>query len=505
MSDRIEQPEPVVPATIDRRTLLSRGAAAVGGLFAGQFLVSGEAQAQSKKSAAPAANSFTVSIVGEAMVTRSFSKLTDPNLLGIRKLLQDSDLAYGHMEMNIAEDDELKWTPRGAVGQAGYLYASPQIAKDLKWLGVDVMSLAQNHSLDWGSEGLLATIKHCEENGIAHAGTGINLEVARAPGFLEKDKGRMALVSIASGDNAYEWAGLPKGSHPGRPGVNMMRMRTINRVPKAAADQLKAVAKGLGNNNPRLAAAKEFSLGGGAAGVGATGYTGSVFQESDHFEVTSEAYAPDVRGNLRSIDEAQKMADYVMVAQHNSTSDGGRGTKPSAFIVDFAHKAIDAGADVYLGHGWHTFVGIEIYKGKPIFYGLGSLFWESQWITDDPADEFESYNIDTDNMVAANVAGGNLHPEGSDAWGWSAVYQLKYVDKKLTEILLYPIEMGYDFTGEKPVRNRVIGKGEMKYLDGSPRLATGANGLAILKLLQAVNTERGTKMDIKDGVGIIKV
>ena len=110
-----------------------------------------------------------------------------------------------------------------------------------------------------------------------------------------------------------------------------------------------------------------------------------------------------------------------------------------------------------------------------------------------------------DNLNAVNVAVGNLHPEGSDDWGWSAVYQVKYVDKKLTEIVLHPIEMGYDFSGEKPVRNRLIGKGEMKYLDGSPRLATGANGQAILKKLQAVNAERGTKMEIVDGVGVIKV
>jgi Bacterial capsule synthesis protein PGA_cap len=503
MSDKFDKFS-VIPESMDRRKLLTTGSTLVGGLIAAQVLRPRTAHAQTKTAAKTPANTFTVGILGEAMVTRSFSKLTDPNFLSIRKLMMESDLAYGHMEMNIVADDEMKWTPRGPVGQAGYLYASPQIAKDLAWLGIDAMSLAQNHSADWGPEGLLGTIKHCEENGIAHAGTGENLEVARAPGFFELEKGRMAMVSIASGNNAYEWAGYAKGKHPGRPGVNPMRMRTINRVPKATADQLKAVSKGLGNNNPRLAAAKEFSLA-GAAGVGATGYTGSVFQESDHFEVTSEAYAPDVRGNLRSVDEAAKMADFVMVAQHNSTSESGRGTKPSAFIVDFARKAIDAGADMYLGHGWHTFLGIEIYKGKPIFYGLGSSFWESQWITDVPADSFESYNVDMDNLNAVNVAVGNLHPEGSDAWGWSAVYQCKYVDKKLTEIVLHPIEMGYDFTGEEPVRNRVIGKGEMKYLDGSPRIATGANGQAILKKLQAINTERGTRMDIVGNMGIIKV
>ncbi len=504
MSDKFDKFN-AVPESMDRRKLLSNGSTLVGGLIAAQALRPRTAHAQSKTAAKTPSNTFTVGILGESMVTRSFSKLTDPNFLAIRKIMQEADLGYAHMEMNIAADDELKWTPRGPVGQAGYLYASPQIAKDLAWLGIDTMSLAMNHSLDWGPEGLLATIKHCEENGIAVAGTGINLEAARMPGFFEIEKGRMSLVSIASGNNAYEWAGLAKGKHPGRPGVNPMRMRTINRVPKATADQLKAVAKSLGNNNPRLAELKEFSLGGGAAGVGATGYTGSVFQESDHFEITSEAYPADVRGNLRSVDQAAKMSEFVMVAQHNSTSEAGRGTKPSAFIVDFARKAIDAGADMYLGHGWHTFLGIEIYKGKPIFYGLGSSFWESQWISDVPADSFESYNVDMDNLTAVNAAAGNLHPEGSDAWGWSAVYQCKYVDKKLTEIVLHPIEMGYDFTGEKPVRNRVIGKGDMKYLDGSPRLATGANGVAILKKLQAVNTERGTNMEIKDGVGIIKV
>ena len=490
---------------MDRRTVLGSGAAMVGGLIAAQMLPGAAKAAAAKQPAAPPPNTFTVGIVGEAMVTRSFSMQTEPEFLGIRKLLQDSDLAYGHMEMNIVADDEMKWTPRGPVGQAGYLYAPPQIAKDLKWLGLDAMSLAQNHSLDWGPEGLLGTIRHCEDNGIGHAGTGINLEVARAPGFFEVEKGRMALVSIASGNNAYEWAGYAKGKHPGRPGVNPMRMRTINRVTKAAADQLKGVARSLGNNNPRLADLKEFSIGGGAAGVGATGFTGAVYQESDHFEITSEAFPADVRANLRSVDEAAKMADFVLVAQHNSTSEAGRGTKPSAFIVDFARKAIDAGADMYLGHGWHTFLGIEIYKGKPIFYGLGSFFWESQWITDVPADEFESYNVDMDNLSAVNVAVGNLHPEGSDDWGWSAVYQCRYVDKKLTEIVLHPIEMGFDFSGPKPVRNRQIGKGDMKYLDGSPRLATGANGQAILEKLAKVCQERGTRLEIKDGVGTIRV
>jgi poly-gamma-glutamate synthesis protein (capsule biosynthesis protein) len=194
-----------------------------------------------------------------------------------------------------------------------------------------------------------------------------------------------------------------------------------------------------------------------------------------------------------------------MVAQHNSTSEASRGDTPSGFVVDFARKAIDAGADIYLGHGWHTALGVEIYKGKPILYGLGSFFWQSQYIDRVPADEYESYNQDMDALTGLNPAVGGLHPEGNADWGWSAVYQLKFVDKKVTEIKLYPIEMGYDYTGEKPKRTREIGSGEMKYLDGSPRLAQGANAQKILEKMQKVCSLRGTKMDIKNGVGVITV
>ena len=40
----------------------------------------------------------------------------------------------------------------------------------------------------------------------------------------------------------------------------------------------------------------------------------------------------------------------------------------------FAKAAIDAGADAFLGTGVHVLRGIEIYKGRPIFYGLGEFF-----------------------------------------------------------------------------------------------------------------------------------
>src|ERR671929_61116 len=43
------------------------------------------------------------------------------------------------------------------------------------------------------------------------------------------------------------------------------------------------------------------------------------------------------------------------------------------YMTDIAHAAIDAGADLVIGHGPHSSLPVEVYKGKPIFYGLGSF------------------------------------------------------------------------------------------------------------------------------------
>src|SRR5262249_2594784 len=52
---------------------------------------------------------------------------------------------------------------------------------------------------------------------------------------------------------------------------------------------------------------------------------------------------------------------------------GGLGREPLQYMVDIAHTAVDAGADVVMGHGPHYPLPVEIYKCKPVFYGLGNL------------------------------------------------------------------------------------------------------------------------------------
>ena len=69
----------------------------------------------------------------------------------------------------------------------------------------------------------------------------------------------------------------------------------------------------------------------------------------------------------------REQADVVVVSSHWRP-----GKKVLAYMSEIAHTAIDAGADVVVGHGPHHFLPIEVYRGKPIFYGLGSFSFHTR-------------------------------------------------------------------------------------------------------------------------------
>ncbi len=493
--------------TMNRRDLLTRGTALTGGLLTGLAMQADKANAQTapRASGSSDANAWNVIITGETMAVRPFSMHKEPEFQSIIKLMRESDVTYSHLEMNFGSSERQLYAARGAAGAAGYLIAEPKIAEELKWAGVDLLSLANNHSMDWGPEGMLSTIEVCNKVGITGAGTGRDLEESRTPGFCEKDKGRVSLVSLSAGNSAYEWAGLAKGQVPGRPGVNPMRATMKYQLDHETAEQYKAGAKKLGVLSLSKANPNEFNVTPGAQS-GVTGYAGFTFVDGDKFEISTVAYNRDVEANLRAIRHAREMSDFVMVALHTSLSEGGRGDLPCKFAREFAQAAVDAGADMFIGHGWHKVLGIEIYKNKPLLHGLGNFFWQSSYIPRVPADEYEAYGYDVDKMTSYDPAIGPLHPAGDQHWAYSAIFQLKFENKKVTEIVLHPIEMGMDFTGPKPRPTRLYAaSGGHPILDGRPLMAKGANAQWILQRIAKLCSTYGTKVDIQNGVGVIKV
>jgi len=127
--------------------------------------------------------------------------LLDPDVIAIAAA---ADLFIVNLECCISE----RGTPWPAVGKPFFFRAPPRAAELLAAWGVDAVTLANNHALDYGIEALLDTFAHLREAGIRWAGAGENVEKARAPVVLE------GLPIVAFADHADGFA-----AGPDRPGI----------------------------------------------------------------------------------------------------------------------------------------------------------------------------------------------------------------------------------------------------------------------------------------------
>ncbi|MDI3340109.1 MAG: CapA family protein [Sphaerobacter sp.] len=128
----------------------------------------------------------------------------------LRPTLRRADLRLSNLECAITREQE-SW--HDGTYKVFYFRADPVAGDTLRIAGVDVASLANNHAGDFGTAGLLETIRLLDAAGIAHAGAGADLAAARAPARLSAAGWRVAVVAFA--DHPVEWA-----AGPDRPGIN---------------------------------------------------------------------------------------------------------------------------------------------------------------------------------------------------------------------------------------------------------------------------------------------
>jgi len=445
---------------------------------------------------------WNIAAVGELMVARRFGMFDEPDFLKIKEILDDSDCGYGHLEMNLIDEDNLPYAAKGDT-VASYMNAEPAIADDIKWLGVDIMSLACNHSADFGGPGVIENRKNCQKAGIAVAGCGRDLDEAGAPAFFESKKGRVALISTSSGNKNHEWANLAKGKIPARPGVNPLRVRTRYHVTKDIADSIKKMC----NEFNILSTNKSYSskyLDEGEFFIGTpmqnSKYTGCTFIEDEKMYVEMYGEQKDIDRINRMIAGTKKNADFTMIAHHYNVSEGPRGDIPPVFARDFAHSAIDAGADIYFGHGWHRTLGIEVYKGKPIIHNMGDCFAQSQFLQHIPYDSFETYGHDMDKNAILLNTDEPLHPgidKPSPLWWGSAVYEFEFDENKnVKTIKLTPVELGRDFSYTEVINNRPTGT----TCEGRPMIAHGDNAKFILERFVKLSADLDTEFVIEGEV-----
>ncbi len=258
------------------------------------------------------------------------------------------------------------------------LKAKPEAISAMTSVGFNLVSLSNNHIMDYYEKGLFDTMELLDQNGIVYAGGGRNFDEARKLAVIEKNGLKIGLLAYTdmaeitfAGDPYLSFAAGPEKS-----GVVPRKYETIQEDIKKAREQVDLLAVSL------------------------------------HWGV-EESF--------------------------NITPDQ----------VEFAHKLINDGADIILGHHPHQFQGIEIYNGKPILYSMGNIIF----------DQNEHENME------------------------SFIVDMKYTGNELTALTATPV--------------RIL---EKSYVE----IQTGSNASAILKRQAELSAKLGSEPEIKDDILVYK-
>jgi poly-gamma-glutamate synthesis protein (capsule biosynthesis protein) len=438
---------------------------------------------------------FTLAAVGDIFGAMApIVPLEEPRLHSLLKIIQSADVGFANAESSIAD------LPR-FTGPFGGLLAPKAAAADMRAMGITVANRANNHTDDNGAEGMFETNALFDEVGIMHAGTGRNLEEARDAAYLMTKKGRVGLVGMMpisenapGGNQGFSFnrtaATSRSGNMGGRPGLNPLRLTTYNMV---SAEEFQALKK---IRDAVMARRGEVSV-----------PLGLPRDSDDRLELfgknykigpktgdwTYEMNAGDLRENLRSIRNGKFFADFMMVAVHAhqgsyAFQQYSFDNSTPHFLVELAHATIDAGADAFLGQGVHTIRGIEIYKGKPIFYGLSNFAFYMNTPIGASAGGGESELTRAERAQAGYDRPGGLNSRDNME---ALLTTSHYEGGKLVEVRVYPADVG--------IEQRPISK------IGIPYTPTPDIARQILERVQRLSKAFGTNMTIENGVGVIRV
>lgn len=369
----------------------------------------------------------------------------------------------------------------------------PELGPDLEAMGFNLLSYANNHTLDWGVEGMRETCRALDQNGIVYAGVGENLSQAGAARFLETARGRVALLSFASSFTPLSRACDPAGEAPGRPGLNGLRLARNVVVSPEMLENLRQIRDALPDTKPGGQSAPDAVSGTTEVQddqhAGGVVVAGVAYKSGDKVGYSYEADARDVADILRNVRRGKQFADFCVVTNHGHQP-GNWSQDPPDYEQSFARMVIDAGADAYVVHGPHQLRGIEIYKGRPIFYSVGN-FMMDDLRTPVGADMFAAHGKDPRSHTDAEVTVAEMRKGFTNPVFYESVITVSRFERnELAELRLYPIELGHT----KRFANR-----------GVPRLAPAPQARAILARLQKLSAPFGTVISIENDVGVISM
>jgi poly-gamma-glutamate capsule biosynthesis protein CapA/YwtB (metallophosphatase superfamily) len=242
----------------------------------------------------------------------------------VAHLLRAADITFCQLE------SPLSHTTAPLAHEGDKAHDAQVVATAIKEAGFDVVSFASNHCMEGGLEAFLETIDSLRSAGCYVIGCGRDIIEARRPALIERKGNTIAILAYNSVGIAESWA------HNNKPGCAPLRAWT--------------------SYEPMVPT-----------------------QPGTPVRIHTFPYREDTASMISDIQEAKSNADVVIVSMHS-----GVRIMPAVvaeYQVDIAHAAIDAGADLVIQHHAHILKGIDVYRGKVIFYGLGNFALEVHFMT----------------------------------------------------------------------------------------------------------------------------
>jgi poly-gamma-glutamate capsule biosynthesis protein CapA/YwtB (metallophosphatase superfamily) len=256
----------------------------------------------------------------------------DVNLMGVT----DARVPFARVATDFAAADLVfcnleccLYAPPGGhdVDHEGF-FADPVVGGAvLTGAGVAAAGIANN--VNYGEAAITASIAALDQLGVAHTGGGANREAARRPAIVTRGGVRFGFLQRSS----VYWPTNHEAAENAA-GIAVIRAHTAYQVP-------------MHKTRPDLPP------------MNRPGLPPVILTWADPI------YLRWLREDIAAL---RGQADVVVVSCH-----WGLGREVLGYMTEIAHAAIDAGADVVIGHGPHHFLPVEVYRGKPIFYGLGSF------------------------------------------------------------------------------------------------------------------------------------
>lgn len=273
--------------------------------------------------------------------TKPFEKVTE--------VFREADVAIANLEIPLTRSKTLTSRKSATEVKARtqfVLRADPKHIEGLREAGFDMLSLGNNHSMDYGWSGLSETLGLLESAGIGWAGAGQDWAKAVEPAIATTQNGtRVAMVSYL----AFVTERAMRKCWPARtssPGIAVLPLGGV--IDKKAKERLKAI-----------------------------------------------------------VERARRDADFVIVALHWGVE---RQAVPIPYQVSLGRGFAEAGADLVWGHHPHTLQGSELYDGVPILYSTGNLVSSRPGTTAIYRLKFEGRKLKSTEILPFTIAGGKVVP-----------------------------------------------------------------------------------------------